>query len=632
MKSLLNQWWTQRAEDMEKVSAGKLNPMVWEAIPELRSVLLKHHRSNELNDTAGQPIPSADGRRERWAQHFKDTWNVHSTVDPGAWTHLPQRDVEVSLDSPPTDEESIEARAKMSRGKAAGEDGVPPDLLKELDEENMELLHKILRDCWGRPPDTWRDEMIIPLFKGGKKQKTNPDNYRGIALLSVVGKLFTRIIATRLAQWAEECNLLPEEQCGYRTHRGTLDLITILQCTQDIFKDAQSELHVAFVDLRKAFDSVNREALYAVLSKLGVPPIMLQTIKGLHNGLQAKVFAEGAFSDPFEVSTGVRQGCCLAPILFALFFATVINTWKPEAESQVQLRTRLDSNLHRSYTGGEYKGVHNMDNIIDFALIDAEFADDLILFGESGHSLAQSVIDLYLHLEKWGLQMSDKTELLTLGGSDPVRIVLGQVGGADPIIIGAADDTSKGGRLAGPGNFKYVGSTFSSNYECYREIELRTNSGWAAFAKFKDCVWNVKQLDIKVKGKIWLAAVLPAVLYGLGARALAPRHIHKLQYFQDSCARRILRISRQAQHTGSISNAELRSRLGWPSMEQIYITEVLRHVGHIMRMPNHRLPKMCLFAWHPKRETLPASGGGVHQRYHHTVLWALKARSIPTKI
>ena len=103
-----------------------------------------------------------------------------------------------------TDEEIIEARDKISRGKAAGEDGMPPDLLKELYEENLELLTKILRDCWGRPPGTWRDGMIIPLHTGGKMQKTNPDNYRGIALLSGVGKLFTRIIATRLTQWVEE--------------------------------------------------------------------------------------------------------------------------------------------------------------------------------------------------------------------------------------------------------------------------------------------------------------------------------------------------------------------------------------------------------------------------------------------
>ena len=296
--------------------------------------------------------------------------------------------------------------------------------------------------------------------------------------------------------------------------------------------------------------------------------------------------------------------------------------WQRVVVPRLQLKTRIDGNLHRTFKGGE--AIQGKENS-EVTLLDAEFADDLMIFADNEIDLHVLLTSLFTKLKAWGFEMSDKTELLTFGG-EPTNINVG------PFIVKEADDTTKGGHLAGPGNFKYVGSTFSNNCEIFREIELRIRSGWAAFAKFKQAVWNVNQLQAKVKGQIWLAAVLPAVHYGLGARAVAPRHIKKLQSFQDGCARQILQVSRQQQHNEHITNEALRTRLGWKSMEYYCATEILRHVGHIMRMDNKRLPKQCLFAWHPDRETKPPVTGGFHQRYTHSILWALKMKKIPQKI
>ena len=68
MKAILNDWWRDRAQQMEDAGKGKLNVEVWESIPELRGALSKPVRCNELNDERGAPIPSAEGRRERWAR------------------------------------------------------------------------------------------------------------------------------------------------------------------------------------------------------------------------------------------------------------------------------------------------------------------------------------------------------------------------------------------------------------------------------------------------------------------------------------------------------------------------------------------------------------------------------------
>ena len=179
-----------------------------------------------------------------------------------------------------------------------------------------------------------------------------------------------------------------------------------------------------------------------------------------------------------------------------------------------------------------------------------------------------------------------------------------------PFTVKEADDTSKGHQHAGPGNFKYVGSTFSGDGQLFREIALRVQAGWTSFAKFKQSAWNVKALSNKLKGRIWQAAVLPAVMYGLGARALAPRHIKILQRFQDACVRQILHISRQDQHDTGVPMSQLLNILGIRSMHDYCVTEILRHAGHTMRLDNSRIPKKCLFAWHPARETDAAIESG----------------------
>ena len=83
-------------------------------------------------------------------------------------------------------------------------------------------------------------------------------------------------------------------------------------------------LFFAFIDLTKAFNTVNRELLWKVLSKFGCPPHFLQILREFHDGISARVTVDGHESDPFDVLIGVKQGCVLAPVIFNLFLLAVI--------------------------------------------------------------------------------------------------------------------------------------------------------------------------------------------------------------------------------------------------------------------------------------------------------------------
>jgi hypothetical protein len=83
-------------------------------------------------------------------------------------------------------------------------------------------------------------------------------------------------------------------------------------------------LTAVFVDLKKAYDSVNRELLWWILKRIGVPSKIVAVIKGLHEGMRAKMRIDGKVGEWFEIVCVFRQGCVLAPLLFNIFFACVI--------------------------------------------------------------------------------------------------------------------------------------------------------------------------------------------------------------------------------------------------------------------------------------------------------------------
>ena len=105
-------------------------------------------------------------------------------------------------------------------------------------------------------PEEWAEGYIIPLHKKGNLNDV--ENYRGITLLSTLGKLFTRVINNRLSEWSEKYFVLIEAQAGFRANMSTVDDVFVLHC-----------LICAFVDFAKAFDNVVRENLWYKLIKIG---------------------------------------------------------------------------------------------------------------------------------------------------------------------------------------------------------------------------------------------------------------------------------------------------------------------------------------------------------------------------
>ena len=152
------------------------------------------------------------------------------------------------------------------------------------------------------------------------------------------------MVLKRLQKLADR--VYPESQCGFRSERSTIDMIFSLRQLQEKCREQNQPLYVAFIDLTKAFDLVSRDGLFKVLNRIGCPERLLSIIRSFHSGMKGVVQFDGATSSPFEVKSGVKQGCVLAPTLFGIYFAVMLKHAFGNSTEGVYLHTRSDGGLY----------------------------------------------------------------------------------------------------------------------------------------------------------------------------------------------------------------------------------------------------------------------------------------------
>ena len=139
----------------------------------------------------------------------------------------------MELDEPPTLEELTKAIDQLKSRKAAGVDGIPPEIWKHGAPALHVKLHDLLVCCWeqGKLPQDLHDAVIITLHKN-KGEKSDCSNYRAMTLLSIAGKVLARVLLNRLVPTIAE-EILRQSQCGFRANRGMMDMVFVLRQLQE---------------------------------------------------------------------------------------------------------------------------------------------------------------------------------------------------------------------------------------------------------------------------------------------------------------------------------------------------------------------------------------------------------------
>ena len=151
----------------------------------------------------------------------------------------------------------LKCLSKLKLNKACSSDMILNEFLKFSKTKMLTAFTKFFNLVFssGLIPNEWLQGIISPIYKN-EGDKANPGNYRGITILSCFGKLFTAVLNNRLNNYLENMNLLCEEQAGFRKNYGTTDHIFNLKCLIDLYLFRGKKLFCAFIDYRKAFDSV----------------------------------------------------------------------------------------------------------------------------------------------------------------------------------------------------------------------------------------------------------------------------------------------------------------------------------------------------------------------------------------
>lgn len=224
------------------------------------------------------------------------------------------------------EKEFQETLMTLKSRKAAGVDEITAEMIKYADDRTLTTIRCLMEKCLqGQTiPETWRVARIHPLYKKG--DPGDPQNYRGISIVNVIYKLYAQIICNRLTNFCETMQLLPDCQNGFRKRRSTIDSIYILNHVIQSTLAKGRQLYVAFIDFKAAFDTVNRKKLMSKMKKMGVPPYLLNAIADIY--LDTQYCLEG---EHFTTCKGLRQGCPLSPLLFALYTSdmeTVLKKWQ----------------------------------------------------------------------------------------------------------------------------------------------------------------------------------------------------------------------------------------------------------------------------------------------------------------
>ena len=497
---------------------------------------------------------------------------------------LPQHPVASTLGIEPTEEEIATAMKAMvmANAKAVEPDGLPAELLKlglQQDRNILRELDRLTILIWrqGKVPQQWKDAVITVLHKKG--DKTECRNYRGISLVSHAGKVLLKVVAKRLSAYCEAKGLLPEEQCGFRPDRSTTDMRFVVPRLQKVGRKAEVSFHVCFIDVQKAYDTVDRTLLWQVLTRIGVPPQMIAVIRQIHDGMRACVRPDdGVCSDWFEVEQRLRQGCVLSPLLFNVFFAAVLNVVLQRFSEEPAILAELVHLKESSTSMGLEPAMDNARRAVWGML----YADDACVVSRSPRGLAKMMEVIVEVCRAFALTVSaKKTETICMSPPRTPRTMA---------RIEAAGQIYKQGQ-----SFTYLGGAVTETPDMSVQIARWARACWMRIRRYSRELYGQPKVALSLKTRMVKAEAIEALLYGCSTWTLRQEHYAKLRTVHHQVLLRIIGAKRKRSDHRMTSYNRALEITRCESIETTLRTRRLLWAGTLLRMSGGRLPKRIMF-------------------------------------
>ncbi len=259
--------------------------------------------------------------------HFQAVFNRASDPLPIVFCDHDFAEKDDLLDAPFVMSELETAVNSLDKKSAPGVTGIGNDVLCELFllPRGPEFLLSLFNACLigGQLPELWKRTEIFLLYKG-KGDVADPNSYRGIALMESTLKLFEKLLFNRLLKWSSERDLIPDCQFGFRPRSGTLDAVFVIFTLIAKYVWVRGGcLFAALIDFQKAFPSVCRAQLLVKLEVLGVSSRFRRCIAAMFDGNTFTIRSGSKVTSAFPMTTGLREGSVLSPLLFSLFMSDI---------------------------------------------------------------------------------------------------------------------------------------------------------------------------------------------------------------------------------------------------------------------------------------------------------------------
>ncbi|KAL5266167.1 hypothetical protein ACHWQZ_G006724 [Mnemiopsis leidyi] len=564
-----NNWAVRVATDLEEAASKGQQREVWAKIRKI-SGKNKKAQASSVRDKDGRMITDPQQQRDRWKEHFTELLNPPlSSVNLSDLDNIPPQpsfDTLSCSDGPPTRDEISYSLKKLKNHKSPGVDGITNEQLKYGESALVTQLECIFKKVWEEEavPEDWLKGVIIVIGKKGDTSLCS--NNRGITLRTTASKLFQMILLKRL-QAGLEC-LLRENQCGFRRNRSCIDQIYSLRTIIHNCLEFNIPLFINFVDFKAAFDCIRRDFIWRSMRHYGLPEKYVRIFQSFFRGTRSAVRINGELTDWFDVNSGTGQGDIQGPPVFnfCLNFATFL------------------AETNKTISKGAVLQKGNM-KVEEKVILDTDYADDMAILDNSGEGLQEST-DLLAHYSSYaGLKINaKKTQCMAVSKCASQR----------PFIRGDCIELSVGGEpVEQVSNFVYLGATISGDGTIDRDLDVRIQKANGAFHQLWK-IWNSRTIRTPTKIRIYKAAVLTILLYGAEVWNTTKKQMKRFEVFHQTSLRRILRI-KWFYH---VSNEEVLRRAGIKPVETFISAARLRWYGHVVRMPDYRIPKFLL-NWKP---------------------------------
>ena len=273
------------------------------------------------------------------------------------------QDMSAELMKEITETETLSIIEFLKTDKASDPGGVISEMIIGAAEPLARFFTPIFNDVLRsrQIPECWRRSTLFMLYKKGDPSLFT--NYRPIALLSVVYKLFAIILQRRLAKHIASDGVLTACNAGFRRNRVTSQKQLLLLHAIEDANATGRPLFIGYIDIKGAFDSVTPDRLAEALRFLGLTPDAVDLLCAITRGNTCQAITGFGLTDEIKILRGVRQGCPLSPILWILFLEPLLRWW------------------HKDDSDGY---VHSISGT---RIVSTAYADDMSILAKSEHEL-----------------------------------------------------------------------------------------------------------------------------------------------------------------------------------------------------------------------------------------------------